>query len=159
MKTIAVFVLTLFSCGAGARQALNASKPSSHRSDAERTVAMLLADNGQAPITGFTQTVITRLGDGAAVGVIQYLGERKTTVSKDATSPEEVRRILLILRMSFAAPQIIQSDENRSPRATLILLRYLSSLPAAGAVKDDIRSACDFIEQLKVHQLNENSSS
>lgn len=146
-----IILLTLVSVYAsGVSQTVTSSQPASPRSDAEQTVAILLADNGRAPIPGFVETSVNRLGDGAALGIIQYLGERKERVSEDPSSSEEVRRMLLIIRMAFAAPNIIQSDENRYPRATLVLLKYLSCLPVANAVKDDIASTNHLMEQTRL---------
>jgi hypothetical protein len=114
---------------------------------------MLLADTGRAPIPGFIETLVTRLGDGAAVGVIQYLGGRRVSVSDDAISREEVERILAIVRMAFAAPSVIQLEENRMPKATLILLRYLRLVSAPGSLREDIDSTSRFVEELKLRQL------
>lgn len=43
----------------------------SYQSRAEQTVAILLADNGSAPIPGFLQTLVSQLGDDAG-GLPQY---------------------------------------------------------------------------------------
>lgn len=151
VKTITALLLVVF-----AQTVVTAQ---SHQSEAERTVATLLADNGLAPLPGFVDTLVTRLGDGAAVGVIQYLGARKANVSEDLTSPQEISRILYIIRTAFAAPKIIEADENRSPKATLVLLKYLSCLPAAAAVKTDLESTTSFIEQLKLADAKNEATS
>ena len=129
------------------------------QSEAERTVATLLADNGLAPLPGFVDTLVTRLGDGAAVGVIQYLGARKVNVSEDLTSPGEIRRILYIVKTAFSAPDIIEAEENRSPKATLVLLKYLGCLPAAATVKTDLESTTRFVEQLKLTDAKSTATS
>jgi hypothetical protein len=151
-----VILLTVL-LAAGACCAQAGSRPGSKRSDEERTVAALLADNGRAPIPGFLETLVARLGDGAAVGVIQYLGERKTSVSDDAISRDEVERSLAIVRMAFAAPNVIQLDENRVPKATLILLRYLNVV-SDGSVRDDVASTSRFVEELKFRQLKQSEA-
>jgi hypothetical protein len=68
----------------------------------------------------------------------------KTTVSEDSTSPEELRRILIIIKMSFEVPTIIEANENRVPKATLVLLSYLGSLSAARAVNLTFAIRADF---------------
>jgi hypothetical protein len=57
--------------------------------------------------------------------------------------------ILYIIRTSFAVPNIIDSEENRSPKATMVLLKYLSSLPAARAARDDLQKTIAFVEEKK----------
>src|ERR1700694_3973691 len=146
MKNAIILLLAVFFCVEGLGQT---TSPKGNQSEAERTVATLLADGGHSPTVGFLDTLVGRLGDGAAVGVIQYLGRRKSTVSEDSTSPDEIRRILYIVRTAFATPRIIEADENRSPNATLVLLKYLSGLSGAGAVKSDLESTINFVEQLK----------
>jgi hypothetical protein len=147
MRTRIILVIAFLWCSACVAQTQVEARQT--QPDPEGTVAILLGDNGQAPIPGFVDTLVRRLGDGAAVGVIQYLGRRKTTVSRDPTSTEEIKRILLIIRMAFDTPNIIESMEDRSPKATLILLQYLSGLPAAGPVREDIRATGDMVEKLK----------
>src|SRR5215471_7825873 len=136
VKTTIMWIFVLLCWVADSRQEMIGLQ--SQEFGAEQTVSTLLADDGHAPIVGFVETMVGRLGDGAAVGVIQYIGERKDSVSEDSVSPEEIRRILDILRMSFAAPQIIEAPQNRSPKATLVLLKYLSALPAARGAKADL---------------------
>lgn len=151
MKTFITYMCTVLCSILTVGQTANGAHPD--RSEAEKTVSILLGDDGHAPIPGFVATLVNRLGDGAAVGIIQYLGERKTTVGEDITSPEELRRILTVIKMSFEVPAIIEAKENRMPKATLILLNYLGSLPAARAVKADLDNTNKFIEQLKLDAL------
>lgn len=116
---------------------------------AERTVSTLLADNGKAPIVSFAEKRIGRLGDGAALGIILYIGDRMIGAPNVPLSPEEVRRMLLIVRMSFAAPKIIETEENRSPKATLVLLKYLGSLPSAKSLQEDFHNTLTLVEKIE----------
>jgi|HubBroStandDraft_6_1064221.scaffolds.fasta_scaffold273046_2 hypothetical protein len=152
MRIVTFFFAALFSCAACFGQATTGSESTPEGSNAEQTVAILLADGGQAPVPGFVQALVTRLGDGAAVGVIQYLGDRKESVAMDATTPEEIERILYIVRTAFQVPNNIESAENRSPKATLILLQYLSTLSAARTIRGNLKSTGNFIEQVKASQ-------
>jgi hypothetical protein len=146
-----IIILIVFSLWPldGMSQTAIGSPQTPRQPEAEQTIAILLADHGQAPIPGFIATLVSRMGDGAAVGMMQYLGDRKTTVAEDPTSPEEIRRMLEIIRMAFSTPTIIDSAENKVPKVTLILLNYLGSLPAAKAAKTDMKSTSDFVEQMK----------
>lgn len=147
VKIIVILAVELLFCGSTYCQAT--SEPFSTQSGAERVVATLLADNGKAPIVSFAEKRVARLGDGAAVGMILFIGDRKMTVSDEPLSPEEVRRMLLIVRMSFEVPKIIEADEDRSPKATLVLLKYLSSLSAAKTLQDDLHTTSNLVERLK----------
>ncbi|MGB9121931.1 MAG: hypothetical protein WCE73_15010 [Candidatus Angelobacter sp.] len=90
------------------------------------------------------------MGDAVAVGVIQYLGERQITASESVISPDEMKMILLIVRMSFEMPAMIKPEKSRLPRATLVLLNYLGTLPAANAVRDDLERTIKFAEQIRL---------
>jgi len=146
-KAMAILALELLFCGTTLCQ--TGSRQFASQSKAEKIVAMLLADDGNAPIVSFTEKDVERLGDGSAVGLIEFIGDRKMNVSEDRISPQEMRRMLLIVRMSFEVPNIVEADENRTPKATLVLLKYLSSLPAAKTLQDDLRATSNTIERLK----------
>ena len=149
-----VAALSLF-CAVSVGQTSHGPQPDPDRSPEEQTVAILLADNGQAPIPGFVQTLVNRMGDDAAIGVVQYLGDRKATASVDPTSPQEIERILAIIRMAFAAPNIVQPERARIPKASLVLLKYLTCLPAAGLLRNEIDSTSRVVEDVKVRPLKE----
>ena len=152
MKILSILSMALLSYGISLAQNSTGSAPAPKRSDAQQLVALVLADNASSPAYGVSsvQTSFNRMGDKAALAVFQYLGERKTVVAKDPTSPEELRMILLIIRMSFAVPNIIESEEHRSPKATMVLLSYLSSLSVANTVKDDLEKTIGFVERTKL---------
>jgi hypothetical protein len=152
-----IAAVALLWCVASAAQTSNSPKQAAYRSEEEKTIAILLADNGTAPIFGFLQTGVSQLGDDAAVGVMQYLGERKTTVSADSTSPQEIRRILEIIRMAFVLPNSKRSldDGKGIPKATMVLLQYLRCLPRAASVKEELDTTTRFIEGVKLRQLKE----
>ena len=156
MKTTMVLALAVLSCKLSLSQITASHKED--QSEAERTVAPLLADGGHAPIVGFLETLVGRLGDDAAVGVIQYLGNRKSNVSEDSVSPDEIRRILYVVRTAFSTPGIIESGEKRSPKATLVLLKYLGCLPSARAVKRELDDTGAFVEQIKLESSKDTSA-
>ena len=148
MITRMIEVVVLLFCIVGVSQSPNSTSQGSYDSSAHQTVAMLMADNGQAPIPGFFQTLVSQLGDDAALDVMQYLGERKATVAEDSVSPQEISRILDIVHMAFAVPGDHPTG-NRVPKATLVLLKYLSCLPSASSEKENLANTSKFVEQLK----------
>lgn len=121
------------------------------QSDPDEIVAALLAQDGHSAAYGvsFFTKQIHSMGDGLALGLIQYLGGREITPSQDVISPDEMKMILLIVRMSFATPAMIRPEKNRSPRATLVLLKYLGTLPAANAVGNDLEQTTKFAQQIR----------
>jgi hypothetical protein len=152
MKILSVVAILLSSCGLILAQTSTGSTPAPKRSDAEQIVAIVLADNASTPAYGlsFIEKHLHRMGDQVALGVFQYLGARVNTVAEDSLSPLEMRMILYIVRKSFQYPELIQSEENRSPKATMVLLRYLGSLGAARAERDELERTTTFIEQIKL---------
>lgn len=117
---------------------------------AESKVAALLSLDHSANLDLSDERLIRQLGDGAAFGTIQYIGGRKGTGSDDEIGNEQLRRILSIIRVAFSAPAIIQPAENRRPKATLVLLKYLRCLPAA----DTLRGELDETERTIIEQTS-----
>jgi hypothetical protein len=91
--------------------------------------------------TGTTEKNLETLGDAAAVEVIKILGGRDLT-SRDITSSLE------IVKMSFASPKLIPREEDRNPRATLFLLRYLDFQATEPSLK---RAIADTSRSLESH--------
>lgn len=84
---------------------------------------------------------INRSGDRAAIAIIRSIGTERPLTSKD------IEQICFIIRLAFEAPQIISTDNDRQPRATLLLLSYLSYLPAAKESKDIIFHTQSYVVQ------------
>jgi hypothetical protein len=58
--------------------------------------------------------------------------------------------------MAFASPEIISSEADREPKATSILLTYLSSLQTSNGVKQEIQQTRQFVEQqIKDYKLKQ----
>src|SRR5574341_1856939 len=96
----------------------------------ERAVAVALAIRGITESS--TEKALNRMGDRAALGLVKVLGE------ESPTEPRQVRQVLSILRQAFGAPRIIERAEDREPKATLFLLKWLRGLPAAKDMGKDI---------------------
>lgn len=67
---ITIMTVVLLCCAAIAAQTSSGSERTFHESDGEQIAAMLLADDGRAPIFGFLETQVGQLGDDAALGVM-----------------------------------------------------------------------------------------
>jgi hypothetical protein len=115
------------------------------------TVASALAYDSYGSLPPSVATSVSELGDAAAIGVIEHLGDRKKRISDDPSTPEEIRRILRLVRTAFANPSAIQPEENRSPKATLVLLQYLRSLPSSYIAREDLEKTGSTIEGIKFY--------
>jgi hypothetical protein len=73
----------------------------------------------------FTEKRLNTLGDRAAVGVIRVVGD------ESLDTPEKVSEVLLIIRIAFGAPRLIACDFDKTPKATLFLLKHVEILPAS----------------------------
>jgi len=69
----------------------------------------------------FLEKAIYRSGDRLAVGIVQGFTEAELVDRK------RLDRILSLLRLSFSQPQLITNEDDRSPRVTSLLLRFLQS--------------------------------
>jgi hypothetical protein len=93
------------------------------------------------PLISMQEKAVNRLGDRAAIGLVRRLGVQ--TPSR----PEEIEGILFVVRMAFATPQTIDSDADREPKATSMLLTYLGCLQASTGLKEEIQQTRTFIDQ------------
>lgn len=111
----------------------------------ERLVAYFIGTPGTVVYYSMQVKAVNRLGDGAAIGVMRYLGEQSLT------SPEEGTRILGLIKMAYAAPEAIRSDSDREPKATLVLLKYLSYSTISKKLQPEIEQTRGYI----IKQLEE----
>ncbi len=100
-------------------------------SDVKGAVSRLLSFPGH---TDFDEKILNRSGDLAAVAII------KSISTAEIDSPEKIRQILLILRMSFEAPQVIVACDYRRPTATMILLDRLQCSKDAAQFQTEIEN-------------------
>ena len=100
-------------------------------SDVKGAVSRLLSLPGY---TSFDEKILNKSGDLAAVAIIRSLSTAEMGL------PERIRQILLILRMSFEAPQLIVACDNRSPTATIILLDRLQGSKNGAQFPTDIEN-------------------
>jgi hypothetical protein len=100
-------------------------------SDVVGAVSRLLSFPGY---TSFDEKILNRSGDLAAVAIIRSV----STAEMDL--PERIRKILLILRMSFEAPQLIVACDNQRPTATIILLDRLQGSRTGAQFPTDIEN-------------------
>jgi hypothetical protein len=111
----------------------------------EALVTSFVCPPGTFIIYSMQEKAVNRLGDRAAIGLIRYLGTRDPSTSK------EVERILGVIKMAYAEPEAINSDGDREPKATLLLLAYLNYLPVSKKMSPALKQTRMYV----LHQIEE----
>lgn len=101
--------------------------------DDERTVRLALSDIARG-IHSATVEKLNRLGDASSVALTKIIASKKL-------SADDIDHALVVISMSFAAPQAIHEESDRQPRTTLFLLGYLDVLTNDPSLKRKI-AAC-----------------
>lgn len=83
-------------------------------------------------ITSFAEKALSRLGDRAAIGVMRSLAD------KGLSDAVETKRALWVLQTAFSAPGNIAEPADRTPKATLFLLRCIGDSAVGQDLSDDI---------------------
>ena len=82
--------------------------------------------------TGFSDKQLDRLGDRISIALIKIFSEQEL---KD---PQRIRKVLPLIRQAFNAPNVISVAEDKSPKVTMLLLRFWLSEVADTSLKNDI---------------------
>ena len=90
------------------------SQPTSKDLDAERVVSIVLSRASEQMYTSWDAKELNKLGDASAVALTKLLGNREL-------APAEINQVLLIIRLSFNAPRMIEADSDVQPRTTLFV--------------------------------------
>ncbi len=98
------------------------------------------APGGPQVISSFSQKRIIGLGDAVSIAIIKLLP------SDRLDDPNLVRTILPLLRDAFSNPDLISRQEDREPRVSLMLLRYLEDRKPGEALVQQIRETRQFLE-------------
>lgn len=99
------------------------------RPAAEQIVRKMLSD----PMRGYSsweEKDLNKLGDASAVVATKVLDGKTLSVN-------EIRQALLIVEFSFEAPNLIEVESDRQPKAASILVDKLRRMPAASGLKED----------------------
>ena len=92
---------------------------------------------------GFNEHLGSLLGDRLAVAI-----SKKVRLA-DLRTPEKAKRVLLLLRYAFANPTFVQSEADRNPSTTLLLLDFLEDQCPDPALRQRARELIIRIEALK----------
>ncbi len=91
--------------------------------------------------TGFSEKQMERLGDRTAIAILKIYS------SHDLEEPPTIKKILPVIRASFAYPELILLPEDRKPDVTLLLLRHLKEVIHSADLKQEVAAVADFVEQ------------
>src|ERR1700749_3214675 len=109
-----VLLAILLGCGTRGTCQANVQDPYSEK----LASAFISAPEGTV-VFSMQEKAINRLGDGAAIGLIRHAG------TGAPVTKQEPQRALSLIRMAFATPQIISTEADREPKATILFLSYL----------------------------------
>jgi hypothetical protein len=79
------------------------------KTEADKSVQVLLNQISQGSFEGTALGPVSRLGDASAVALTRILKDKKP-------SPKEIEGMLFILRTAFAAPKAIDSEADIEPK-------------------------------------------
>ena len=98
-------------------------------------------ENGRRVISSWSQRILVRLGDRAAVSILKILEPAEV---KD---PEKVKACLFIIQQAFAAPQSISLEADKDPRVTLFMLEYWKQNIADPKTQDSIEETLRYVQK------------
>jgi hypothetical protein len=119
------------------------SQPAPSERSAESVVRTVLSRAPDQMYTSWDAKELNKLGDASAVALTKLLGGRSHF------TPEEVTQVLLILRLSFSEPRMIEADSDAQPRTALFVLNYLGELPLPSELKEKVAAARIEIERAR----------
>lgn len=112
----------------------------------ERMITRMLASGGY---DGGEDKQLDRIGDAAAVVVAKIFGEK-------TLGPTDVQNALDVIHLSFSAPTLVETAEDRNPRATLFVLRSLNSITTDRKLKEKIAEERKYVlDQVAKSQKND----
>src|SRR5579872_3031223 len=110
---------------------LAASQQSTAPEAAEKAVRAVMSRASDGAYTSWDEKELDKLGDAAAVALTKVLRE------KDLNA-DEINQVLLILTLSFNAPEMIAIDADKQPRTALFILKCLDPLARDPDLKNRI---------------------
>jgi hypothetical protein len=95
--------------------------------------------------SGWDEKELVRYGDASAVAV------SKQIAGKDL-GRDEIRQILLIIRISFEAPLQVKIKSDRHPRAATVLVANLERMPAASGLAEEFAGTKQFLKRVSTEK-------
>ncbi len=133
MRPLLVALLLLSGTGGGLSQPIE-------QADSETAVRTLLGQLARGGYEGQAEKLVNRLGDQASVALTKI-------VSGDKLGTQQIDEALMVVRMAFSAPWIVQNEADRQPRTTLFVLRELELSTSDLALKNRISDVRNYVLQ------------
>lgn len=148
-----IFLFGLPAVGQQQDEKKNLGSGQGELSESIRLVRQSVKNPGLALGASFTEKLINRQGDGAAIALLKIYD------AEGLQNPENVRNYLPIIRAAFDAPAIVSVPENKKPEVTLFLLSYLQERIKDDVLKAGISEAAVYIKEKTLTGGDSSSSS
>jgi hypothetical protein len=91
--------------------------------------------------TSFVEKQLQRRGDAVSVALLKILDER------DMKEDRTVEAVLDLIRQAFSSPQQISLEEDKKPKVTMFLLRYLQRSVSDAKTLQDIGETIRLVDE------------
>ena len=88
-----------------------------------------------------TEKRVNRLGDKASLALLKIFKD------EELKDPKKVKSFLLLIRAAFEHPELISSDQDQRPQATLPLLNNLKAKAADSGLREQIEQLTRFVNE------------
>lgn len=89
--------------------------------------------------TSFVEKQLQRRGDAVSVALLKIFDERALTEERN------VEAILNLIQQAFSSPKLISVEEDKKPKVTMFLLKYLQRSVSGSKTQRDIEETISFI--------------
>jgi|HubBroStandDraft_6_1064221.scaffolds.fasta_scaffold624867_2 hypothetical protein len=91
--------------------------------------------------TSFVEKQLQRRGDAVSVTLLKILDER------DLTEEPTVEAVLDLIRQAFSSPKLISLEEDKKPKVTMFLLKYLQHSVSGSKTQGDVKETINFVNE------------
>jgi hypothetical protein len=120
------------------------SQTSTVATEEEDVVRRVITSGGY---DGFADKALSRMGDAVAVQVARIVAGRDVT-------DQEIDGVLLVIHLAFSDSKLVLEPSDRTPRATLFVLRYLNLLARDPAVRARVEETRMFVNRTASTEKN-----
>jgi hypothetical protein len=91
--------------------------------------------------TSFVEKQLQRRGDAVSVALLKILDDR------DLKEDRTVEAVLDLVRQAFSSPKLISLEEDKKPKVTMFLLKYLQRSISDAKTLQDIEETVRFVNE------------
>jgi hypothetical protein len=89
----------------------------------------------------FTEKRINRMGDGISIALVKIYDV------DELKNPQNIKNYLPLMEAAFVAPRIVTIAEDKNPKVTMFLLRFLQTEVSDAGLKAKIADTIKYIEK------------